>query len=193
MRTSRVIKTLLSLAGAMGLGTFCLVILETDPIRSPIKDFATVVAPDEAIASAVYRTEGPVDRDRWRNVIVHFESTPSPELANRYHFLVTHTETGEVGDVEATELWTHQIRGRELLLTGSDWHDQSITVCIVGPRAGQNPPRDQFVAAVSLTQILQQLCEISADRVYLNSEIDPSADAMGPEFARAFNARLLKL
>ena len=192
MALPRPAKTLIALVASMTVGTFVLLLLETDPIQPPIKDLATIVEPEEQIAQAVYDTGGPVHRKQWRSIVVHFLQAPDKDLESRFHFVIYPTPD-EIATVKATPRWQHQAPGRRIGPAGGHWNDTSIGICIVGDYAGTNPPRDQYLAALALTQVLQQLCQISPDRVYLASEIDPASPTVGEGFAKLFNDRLLKL
>lgn len=193
MTTSRPAKTLIALIATMTVGTFTLLALETDPIRSPIRDAAMVVAPEKDIATAVDRTSIPVPRSKWKNVVLHFSPADVEQLRRQNHFLVYPDESGQIARVEATELWRAQRDGQHVDGPHHGWNTNSIGICLVGDYTGRDPDKGQFRALVGLVQAVQRVCRITPDRVYFDSEMDPSSPAMGKRFVASFNRMLLKL
>ncbi len=181
MASPRTIRTLGALVVAMTAGTFSLMLLETDPVGSSVNDFATIVAPAQDHFQALSQTRVPVQPEKWRSIVL--ESTDSSETLPPSAHLIVRIETDGDGvrfaRVEATDLWISQQES-----VSRNRPAGSIVVCMVGDFRRANPSVDVFQTVVGLTQRLQRIAEVAADRVYLPGDYD----ARGPQFTPAFSA-----
>jgi hypothetical protein len=189
MASPRTIRTLAALVVAMTAGTFSLMLLETDPVGSSVNDFATIVAPAKDHFQALSQTRVPVQPEKWRSIVLESADT-SRTLPPSTH-LIVRIETDGDGDpfarVEATDLWIRQQESAsQHTPTGS------IVVCMVGDFRRTNPTVDVFQTVVGLTQRLQRIAEIAADRVYLPGDYDARGPQFTPAFSTAFHNNLLR-
>ena len=177
----------------MTVGTFALMVLETAPIRPSATDLAAVELSPRGPGAEVFRTEVPVQAIKWRNIVVHASVADRREMARRYHFLIGPDTAGAPDAVRATSLWKHQAEGYHVYIPGYDYNADSIGICLVGDFSRSGPSGVQFRALVSLVQTLQRACGISADHVYLHSDLDAVSRSPGEAFpVEAFTARLLR-
>jgi hypothetical protein len=110
-------------------------------------------------------------------------------LARQCHFVVTPDGQGN-WKVSSTEHWLQQ---RESEHIGGFWRDNSIGICLIGDFSRRAPMRGQLDCLVELTNSLQEVCKVSADRVYLHSDLDARSPSPGAAFpAAAFSDRLLR-
>jgi len=88
------------------------------------------------------------------------------------------------------------VKWRNMIVHGSDGRDfnaDSIGICLVGDFSSSPPSQGQFDRLVQLTRALQRTLRLSADHIYLHSELDARSHSPGDAFpARAFNSSLLR-
>jgi len=188
MGGSRTVKTLMALLVAMTLGSLALRVLDTDPVR-PTAQPLTVLTPSPSSAARILRqTRVPLQAIQWRYVVVHASPLRTSGVASRCHFLVE--ADGEGGwKVTAADPWLDQRAGGHI---GGIWRDSSIGICLIGDFSRRGPPRGQFACLMDLVNALQEACRISADRVYLHSDLVARSTSPGAAFpAGEFSARLL--
>ncbi|MFP4054041.1 MAG: hypothetical protein ACLFV7_09275 [Phycisphaerae bacterium] len=169
----------------MTLGTFSLMLLETDPVGSSVNDFATIVAPSEDPYQSVGDTLVPVRDDQWRGIVIEAATDSVQTLTGNYHFLL---DVGEDGKpvITRTALWQNQDQ-----LTGNG-PARSIRVCVRGEYLSANPSVETFRLLVGLMHRLQQIASISAERVYLPGDYDVRAPHFSEDFATAFHRNLAR-
>ena len=188
MLGSRPIKTLTALLISMTIGAFALMVLETAPVRPTAQHLAAVSSPAGHPGKIIRGTSVPLQPIKWRNIIVHGSEAEPPDIAERYHFLI-HRD----GRMAGTTLWKRQLAGHHVYVPGRDFNADSIGVCVMGDFSRSGPPRAQFAALMDLVRALQPMFSISADRVYLHSELDPYARSPGAAFpAETFNRSLYR-
>lgn len=189
MSSSRTVKTLAALVAAMTLGAISLMVLETEPARPTAQPLAVVAPPPAGAGKVVYETRIPIQPAKWRNMVIHSSLGPASQIARECHFLVDRGPDGH-WQVVPTENWDNQ---RETRHIGGIWRDSSIGICLIGDFAQQQPPRAQMSALVELVHVLQDVCRVSADRVYLYSDLVARTSSPGAAFpASAFSAELLR-
>ena len=189
MAASRTVKTLSALFVAMTFGALVLMILETEPIRPTAQPLAVLGPPPAGAAQAVYETTTPLEAGRWRHVVVHASPHSSDPLARQCHFQVRPDGRGR-WQVASTAFWRRQRRGGHI---GGYWADSSIGVCLVGDFSRRPPTPEQFERLVDLVNTIQEVCRISADRVYLHRDLVAASSSPGVAFPDAtFSARLLR-
>ena len=191
---SRTVKTLVALCVAMFLGASVLILMETAPIRPASGDLAAVGGHGEVSAALVARTDLPLQRIKWRNIVIHSTAPgEQQDIASRCHFVIDSDETGGPG-ARATMLWDRQAEGYHV--AGVSWRDfntDSVGVCLVGDFSRRRPSSRQIELLVELVRAIQRACNIPADHVYLHSDLDRRTDSPGAAFpVREFTARLLR-
>jgi hypothetical protein len=168
MTQSRTVKTLLALVVCMTLGIFALVLMQTDPIRSPLLELASVTTGPASLEEVIARTDSPVGAGRWKNIIVHRDGRRLSDPDQEFHFVV-HISGGEPV-VRVTDLWKRQATGRHTFAAGgADWNADSVGV-YVEPFHG-HVTTAQVRMARRVCAAIQRLCDIGADHVYRVSDL----------------------
>ena len=188
MLGSRTVKTLTALLGSMTLGAFVLMVLETAPTNPEPEQLAAVTERDTGLAAIIRDTAVPLQRIKWRNVVVHGSGVGSSDIAGRCHFVV-----GQDGRIIATALWKHQLAGYHVYVPGRDFNADSIGICLDGDFSDLPPARAQFEVLVNLTRAIQEDFAVPPDRVYLHSQLDARSSSPGAAFpAAALDGRLYR-
>lgn len=191
MPRSRTIKTLVALIGAMCVGTFGLLTLETDPPRTgPAPTLAAVdrTAEPAPYMNEIYSAIVPPQEHKWQYVVIHDSvCAMTGNSVDGSHFLVYPD-----GRISVTPLWRDQANGNHIFLPGQGkYNTQSIGVCLVGDTAGQAPSARQMQNALGLIRSLQRVLYIDAQYVYLHGELSDTA-CPGEQFpVSEFRSRLL--
>lgn len=186
MISARTAKVLISLLVAMTLGAGLLMLMETDPILPGPADLATIRG---QVQDRTWDIRHP-----WRRIIVHSSNGAPDVLPRRCHFLIE-ANPGPGGRqwVSATKHWKDQTPGCHTFVAGHDFNADSIAICVMGDFSSVAPSQGQFDALMVLVRELQKQCNIPADSVYLQSEINPARKIPGEAFpAVEFNRRLYR-
>ena len=192
MERSRTVKVLIALFVAMILGSVVLIVLETAPVN-PHRDLAAISHPSDALGRSIYRTNVPVQPVKWRSIVIHSTGGRGANIAKESHFLVRPDGEGSSA-VEMTPLWDRQVEGNHVYVPGRDFNSDSIGVCLVGDFSAQPPSPSQMKALLALVQSLQRTLNVSADHVYLHSDLDASSRSPGAAFpVREFTLALLRV
>jgi len=189
MGGSRTIKTLGLLLLAMTAGTVVLAFLQTEPVRPGAQPLAVLAPPPAGAAGVIYETRVPIQRIKWRYLVVHAARSDAEPTARGCHFLI---RTGPDGqwEIHPTGHWLVQGSGRHI---GSLWADSSVGICLIGDFSRRGPAERQFDLLVELVHALQDLCGIPADRVYLHSDLVARSTSPGAAFpAERFTRHLLQ-
>lgn len=189
MGGSRTIKTLGFLFLAMSVGTLLLFALQTEPVRLGAQPLAVLAPPPTTATGVIYDTRVPIQHIKWRYMVVHSAKALSDRTARGCHFTISATDDGN-WQVRATDAWLAQDSGWHI---GGLWRDNSIGICVIGDFARSRPSERQFGLLVELTNSLQELCNIPADRVYLHSDLVARSASPGAAFpADRFSKQLLQ-
>jgi hypothetical protein len=189
---SRTIRTLTSLLAAMTIGALALMVLQTAPIKPAVQGLAAFAPPPDTATSLVLATDIPVQPITWRNIVIHSNVGERFDVSSNCHFVVDVDSAGR-GRIQPTTLWKSQSLGRHVMVSSRDWNADSVGICLVGDFSRQPPSRAQMQSLLALVRSLQQICVISADHVYLNSDLDANSRSPGEAFpVRQFTANLLR-
>ena len=192
MIRSRMIKTLVALIAAMTVGTLALVLMETAPVHPTVIHLSAVVSPADDSSDVISHTDAAIRPGRWRSIVVH-TAAEGLDADGECHFIVERQPAEDGRFVRATGLWNRQGEGNHVFAAGYNWNADSIGIYLADDFNQAGPSARQFKAIMSLVRSLQQTCGITADRVYLNRDIDPRSLSPGAAFpAETFNANLLK-
>jgi hypothetical protein len=178
MMAPRTAKTLVLLVAAMTAGAFALVLMRTEPIAGPVGDAAAAVAREAPYRRVVHETSVPVQTALWRNIVIH-SSRCRRGAAGRCHFLVRYDRKTDTASVVATRLWKQQGPGSHTFAAGRDWNADSVGVFLEADCSEGDLPDRQNDALIKLVQTLQRTLRISADHVYLHSDLDPYSPCPG--------------
>jgi len=188
MGGSRTVKTLTALLVAMTLGALALMVLETEPVRPTAEPLTVFRPPPAGAARVIHDTRVPLQAIQWRYMVVHASLLPSGEAAKKCHFLVE-ADGEDAWKVTATDHWLDQRAGGHI---GGFWQDSSIGICLIGDFSRRRPAPGQFASLIDLVNALQKECRISADRVYLHSDLVARSSLPGAAFPAAeFSDQLL--
>jgi len=187
---SRTIKALTALLFSMTVGACALMLLEVAPASPDAQQLTALAAPAEGVAAVIHDTSVPLQPIKWRHVIVHSANAEDVDFQQQCHFIISAD-----GKARVTKLWKRQVCGNHVYVPGRDFNGDSIGVCIEGNFARHDPTisQKQFNALLELTRSLQRAFLITADRVYLTSDLVPNSYSPGEAFPTGeFNAALLR-
>ncbi len=157
MSGSRTIKVLVALVAAMTVGAFALHIMDVKPSPIPWEDLIAREGSD-------YQTD--VQVRAWKQIFIHSTGTEKPDIVDRVHFIIEADGAGKM--VVPTRLWKTQGIGRHVGVTrNKDYNTDSIGICVRGTFTNSAPSQAQMQALVKLVRTLQQMCDISRDKVLL--------------------------
>jgi hypothetical protein len=167
MAQTRMVKTMLALVVCMTLGTFALVLMQTDPIRSPLLQLASVTTGPDSMDQMLRRTDVSLS-DRWENIVIYRDGRSVEDPGRRFHFLVT-LDAGEP-ILQATRLWNEQKPPRLPIDSGpADWNARSVAI-YVQARQGRITS-GQVELSDRLCRRLRNLCSIGLDHVYSSRDL----------------------
>ncbi len=172
MAGSRTIKTLTALLVAMTLGSFLMMLMETDPIR-PGSPLAGITAGADDSAKVIRDTRVP-RRNTWRNIIIHSSAAEGADIQKRCHFVID-----AAGVLTRTALWAGQADGNHVNVYGGDWNSDSIGVVVVTDGARRELTPQQAAVLQNLTSNLQRMLGIPDARVYRHGQLPGSPAACG--------------
>lgn len=176
MLRSRTIKTLGCLLGALTIGTFALLALETSPARPAA--LLALSARQDASAGLnrwIHQTHLPVHTDKWRYIVIHDSVCDlSTDAAQGCHFLVRPDPGDETNCLTMTERWRRQGDGDHIRLPGYDLNKSSIGICLQGDFSAQPPTADQMKDLLDLVRALQNRFGIAPEHVYFHGDLTGS-------------------
>ena len=150
----------------------------------------------------VFRTDAPLDRDRWQSVIIHHsgELAGHPQTIRRlhmangarmmgYHFVIGNGNQMGDGVIHVGERWIRQLPGWHAVGRDADFYNQhAIAICLVG-NGDRRPFTDRQTAQlISLVKRLQRELGILPSAVRLHRDI---ADGLTSSPGRFFPTTLL--
>jgi hypothetical protein len=185
---SRTIKALVALLISMTAGAGVLMVLEVAPASPQAQQLTALAEPAQGVAAVIHETSVPLQPIKWRHIIVY--SSNDAGFMGKCHFVIAPD-----GSARPTELWKGQASGDHIYVPGRDFNRDSIGICLEGSFSYDDPTisQKQFDALMDLSRSLQQAFRITADRVYLESDLVPNSSSPGDAFpAGQFNAELLR-
>lgn len=140
---------------------------------------------ETAAADPVFDTAAPIDRRRWKGIVVHHLGAPSGDPAQihrqhlaighqglGYHFLIGNGNGFGDGVVHAGYRWNEQLPGAHALGPDEAFHNEhSIAICLIGNGDRRPFTERQISQLISLVQRLQRELEIPADSVHVHRDI----------------------
>jgi hypothetical protein len=185
---SRTIKALVALLVSMTVGAGVLMMLEVAPAAPRPEQLTALTEDTGSIASVIRETSVPLQPIKWRHVVIH--SSGDAGFMEQCHFVIAPD-----GAARRTELWKAQAGGDHIYVPGRDFRRDSIGICLEGSFSYDDPtiPQRQFDALVELCRSLQRAFRVTADRVYLESDLVVDSTSPGDTFPSGqFNAELLR-
>ena len=172
-------KVLVILIAAMTLGSLLLMSFEGDITAPSATNLSTITSGDLAKNFETSRT--------WNRVVVHSSTGGSDTLPGQCHFIV------DGPTIRMTSRWKAQETGQHVSVAGNDFNSDSVAICLIGDFSKSGPTVAQFESLMKLVQRLQRSCNIRADSVYLQSELNPQRSNPGRAFpVNRFNHELLR-
>jgi len=179
MSRSRTINTLAVLLGALTLGTFALLRLETAPARPPVgvplAGRQGTSAAESECREQILDTAIPLRQQDWRHIVIHDDAclgAVGKAPAAGVHFVI-HGPGSSEGDgvILATPRWRRQADGAHISLPGKDYNASSIGVLLTGDLSETAPSTKQLASLVALARALQGQFAIGRQYVYMHGDL----------------------
>lgn len=137
----------------------------------------------------IFQTDKPVDRDRWRAIVIHHSASPYGTPASisaehrqaslsglGYHFLVGNGSGMGDGAIHVGYRWLDQLPGAHAIGPQAEAYNQhALGICLVGD-GNRRPFSDLQVRRLAeLVAALARELKIPADRILLQSDIAETA------------------
>jgi N-acetyl-anhydromuramyl-L-alanine amidase AmpD len=133
----------------------------------------------------ILRIDRPLDRSRWRSIVIHDSGEPAGDAESirrlhlshgyrmmGYHFLIGNGNGLGDGVVHVGERWIRQVPGWHAVGPDAQWHNNhSIAICLVGNGDRRPMTGRQITQLVSLISRLQRELDIPAGAVHLHRDI----------------------
>lgn len=189
-----------ALLAAMTVGAGSLLVL--DGAASPRfqgMGLPALAATDRAGSmEAALATRAPIDKDRWRAIVIHHSGGPhgTPEALDEaarrhglrglgHHFVIGNGSGMRDGEVHLGYRWLDQLPGAHAFGDQAEWLDlHAISICMVGNGDRRGFSQAQMTRLAQLTRALARELDIPADRIYLQSDLAGVSDP-GLHFADA--------
>ncbi len=186
----RTLIVLIVLVSAMTLASGLLLGLEPGPRHFAGPLSLSAFKTSDQLRQDVLNTSPPVEPGRWNAIAIHFSGSSygSARTLNQWHEqqglggLAYHMVIGDGlgsgdGQVEFSLRWQHQLRG--LSSTSANGRN-AIDICLIGDGSRHAPTEAQMQQLVRLVRILQEVCNIPAEQVYLYTDAVTGRGRMFP-------------
>lgn len=188
------------LASMVGVGAL-LGALEGRPMLRPGGLALPALAAPAGFSSieSVFATSSPLDRARWKSIVIHGSGEPFGTPASieaqhvarnarglGHHFLIGNGNGLEDGEIHVGYRWMQQLPGAHALGEQQDKHNlYSISICLVGNGERHRYTEAQMSRLVALVDALAREFQIPRDRrhILLHSDISPVAGDPGRFFS----------
>ena len=139
------------------------------------------------LQDSIFRIEYPLDRARWKALIIHHSGEPAGDAesirrlhvsrgANRmgYHFLIGNGNGLSDGVVHVGERWIRQLNGWHAVGPNADFYNQhAIAICLIGNGDRRRFSDRQISQLISLVRQLQRELDIPPSAVRLHRDVAP--------------------
>ena len=163
---------------------------------------AASLVPTGSATDPIFRTQRPLNRDRWQAIVIHHSGEPAgdPESLRRlhtsrgartmgYHFVVGNGNGMGNGVVHVGERWIEQVAGWHAVGPQADFYNQhAIAICLVGNGDRRPFSERQAGELTSLVRRLQREFGIPPSAVRLHRDV---AGGLTSSPGRHFPAALL--
>lgn len=136
---------------------------------------------------SIFRTARPLDRSRWRGIIIHHSGEPAGDAeavrrlhlsygyrALGYHFLVGNGNGMGDGVIHVGERWIDQTPGWHAVGPDAEYHNRhDIAVCLIGNGDRRRFTDRQMTQLISLVRRLQREFNIPPSAVRLHRDVAP--------------------
>lgn len=193
-----------ALALSMTLVGGLLMLSDATPDRAEALPVAAGLTDQKSTIADVLSAETSLESDRWSGIVIHHsgELSGSAETLDQrhrenglrgmgFHFVIANGRGDEDGTVRAGDRWAQQLPGAHCIGPDADTHNRrSIGVCLVGDGNSKAFTDRQLASLVALVQRLQREFDIPEDRVFLHTDVAPTASPGRLFPAGAFRAML---
>jgi len=145
----------------------------------------TSVVTDTLAPTPIFRTDAPLDRNRWKAVIIHHsgELAGNPETIGRlhlehgarmlgYHFVIGNGNQMGNGVIHVGERWIRQVAGWHAVGPNADFYnDHAIAICLVGNGERREFTDRQIGQLIGLVRRLQRELDIPASAIRLHRDV----------------------
>jgi hypothetical protein len=163
-----------------------------------------VAAAGPSSIEAVFQTRAPLDRSRWKAIVIHSSGSPvgSPASISAdqkarnlaglgYQFVIGNGRGMDDGEVHVGYRWLDQVPGAHAAGQDADWYNtHSIGICLVGNGDRQPFTDAQVRRLVQVVSALRRELGIPQDKVLLHSDLARTADPGRYFPAAAFREQL---
>lgn len=165
---------------------------------------AGIARTESASIADVLETPTPLDRERWRGIVIHHSGfvSGSAESLGRdhehqglhglgYHFVIANGRGDTNGEIHVGYRWSQQLPGAHAIGPDAErYNRQYISICLIGDGDQRGFTELQLQRLVQLVATLQDELGFADDEIVLHREIAPSSSPgrLFPE--AAFRARL---
>ena len=145
------IKTLALLVASLSVGTFVLRVMETDPARpaGALDLRASEKALPGVDLAALGQTDVPLQRIKWRNIVIHDAAVQASRTVQGCHFVIGDARRFGDGVVQSTQRWRRQSDGDHIRVPGYDFNANSVGICVLCDSRLARPSDRQFDADIA--------------------------------------------
>ena len=145
----------------------------------------TSVVANTLAPNPIFRTDSPLDRNRWKSVIIHHsgELAGNPETIGRlhlehgarmlgYHFVIGNGNQMGNGVIHVGERWIRQVAGWHAVGPNADFYNEhAIAICLVGNGDRREFTDQQIEQLIGLVRRLQRELDIPASAIRLHRDV----------------------
>ncbi len=170
---------------------------------------ATSLPPDALTLNPIFRNAAPLDRKRWRGIVIHHSGAPAGDAASMrrrhldfgyrsmgYHFLIGNGNRLGDGVIHVGDRWVNQQPGAHCIgPDGDDYNEHAIGIALIG-NGNRRPFTDrQITELIRLVQQLQRELNLPASAVQLHRDVARNLTSSPGEFfpVGQFERQLLDL
>jgi len=138
-------------------------------------------------ADPIFETSRPLDRHRWRSILIHHSGEPAGDAESirrlhmehgarsmGYHFVIGNGNGMGDGVVHVGERWINQEPGWHAVGSDAEFYNQhAIAICLIGNGDRRPFTERQTAQLVSLVRRVQQELDIPASAVRLHRDVAP--------------------
>ena len=143
------------------------------------------VITDTLAPNAIFRTDSPLDRNRWKSVIIHHSGklAGNPETIGRlhlehgarmlgYHFVIGNGNQMGNGVIHVGERWIRQMAGWHAVGPNAAFYNEhAIAICLVGNGDRRAFTDQQIEQLIGLVRRLQRELDIPASAIRLHRDV----------------------
>ena len=175
-----------SFLGSMAMVTGLLALSDHRAVRG-FPAAKTSLFADSVVSDPIFRTTQPLDRSRWKGIIIHHSGEPAGNAQSMqrlhlgygyrsmgYHFLVGNGNGMGDGVVHVGERWIEQASGWHAVGPDAAFHNRhAVAICLMGNGDRRRFTDRQMAQLISLVRRLQRRLNIPPSAVRLHRDVAP--------------------